>query len=48
MHSVFTVMGEGHYIYTDNLFEILVEGKFFAHFIGADIGQRFYVEDVAA
>ncbi len=47
MHFVFTGMKEGS-LYTDNMFEILVEGKFLAHFNGADEGQRFYVEDVAA
>jgi hypothetical protein len=30
------------------MFEILVDGKFFAHFNGADEGKRFYVEDGAA
>jgi hypothetical protein len=30
------------------MLEILVDGKFFAHFNGADERQRFYFEDGAA
>jgi hypothetical protein len=40
--------GGGTLYNTDNIFENLVDSKFFAHFNGADERQRFYVEDGAA